>query len=231
MSTVALTPHSAPRSVDLLAKEPPFQLRLLAEKLGGLDTQQDKMGWHGFKTNEARATYVLSLLQAWDRLHPAAAAPAPAAAPEPEPAPTVAAVAPAAVAAAAAATSDRPKRTPRTSASAEATVAPMPVAAPATDLGASIVELLNKSVEKQDALLAAVKESNKNDRLAALEAKNNELTAQLQGLQQLQTWTLTAFLTFMQEQMGASMIDILAAAIADSASLQEMVGKATGKDQ
>jgi hypothetical protein len=56
-----------------------------------------------------------------------------------------------------------------------------------------------------------------------------DLAEKLKASQQLQTWTLTAFLTFMQESMQASTADLVSAAIADSAQLEALVKQATGK--
>lgn len=75
MSESALTPHTAPRTLDGLLKETPFKLRLLVGALGGLATEEQKMAWHGLQTNDARAKHALDLLQRWDAANPGAAAP------------------------------------------------------------------------------------------------------------------------------------------------------------
>ncbi len=76
MSESALTPHTAPRSLEGLLKETPFKLRLLVGALKGLESEQQKMAWHGLQTNEARAQHALTLLQQWDAANPGAAQPA-----------------------------------------------------------------------------------------------------------------------------------------------------------
>lgn len=151
--------------------------------------------------------------------------------------PAVAQVAPGAAAAVAGATSDKPKRQPRTSTSNGEAPAGGDVG-----LGAEVVNLLNRVVQEIEkngemhkaalAKIVSVVEDaadGKNSRVTALEAKHNELQQSLGTLYQMQKITLMAFLTFMENSMGAGMVDILGAAITDSQSFDQLVAKATGK--
>ena len=262
MPTPALTPQNAPRDLEQLKLESPFQLRCLLLKLGCLTNEEEKMTWHNMQTPENRASHVLGILQAYDRAtgtpggatQTVTAPPgyntaggaqqvAPVMMPQ-QMAPQVPLVSQAAVSAATAATAEKPKRSPRTSA-ASGTETP---SAPA-DLGAEVINLLNRVLdsnnkleEKYDAfakkIVGTIEEaaSSKTSRVTALENKHAELAAQLtqvlayqQSAQQMQTWTLMAFLTFMQESMGASIPALLGAAISDSAQFQQLLNKATGK--
>jgi hypothetical protein len=134
------------------------------------------------------------------------------------------------------------RRQPRTPSDAQA---PQPTA----DIGVEIVGLLTTLKASADAQVARYDQfqsyltsllqeasDSKNSRVTALEAKYADVHATLQqtnqylqSISQVQTWTLLAFLTFMQENMGASMTDLLGAAISDSATFQQLVNKATGK--
>jgi hypothetical protein len=137
-----------------------------------------------------------------------------------------------ALATAAAATTEKPKRSPRTNGQAE-----VPASAA---LGAEIIGAIN-------AILASSKETDKKvddmtfkvmgllqqastSKNSALEAAVVRLGADVEALKQLQTWTLMAFLTFMQENMNAPMKDILGAAISDAESFKKLVAQATGKE-
>ncbi len=297
MSESTLTPQTAPRDRNRLLTESPFQLRILVQKLGGLTTDEQKMGWHDMKTKESQVDYVLACLQRWDQANPGAAqAPPPAQAPaapapmangamayqppltmphppapvqqhqppmQPAPQyappgmvahtpipgamvapPQVPPVSPAAAQQVQQATTEtKSRRQPRTPTDAGA------AQPPAADVGAEIVNLLTGLKASSDASIARYEQfqahiasmlqeavDSKNSRVTALESKYNEVHAALQqsnqylqSISQVQTWTLMAFLTFMQENMGASMVDILGAAISDSATFQQLVNKATGK--
>jgi hypothetical protein len=156
-------------------------------------------------------------------------------------APQVAAVASGAAAAVAeAAGESKSRRNPRTSTS-NGTPAPAPAGGDAA-LGAEVVGLLNRVVqtlEKNDELhknalakvVSVVEEASesKSSRVTELEKKYSELQGNLSSLYQMQKITLMAFLTFMEGSMGASMTDLLGAAISDSASFDQLVAKATGK--
>ena len=263
MSESSMTPHTAPRTLEGLLKETPFKLRLLVGALGALTSEEDKMAWHNMSTPDARANYVLGLLQAWDKANPGAAAQAsvpqtngastfvPAQQPQQtvpvqmvqpmQVAPMVATVAPGALAAATAATTEKPKRNPRTQNTDSSTAA--------ADLGVNVIDLLTRVLNGQASLEAKYEAftkqvtgiiedaaNSKTSRVAAMENNFANVAKALEGLiggqqsmQQVQVWTLMCFLTFMQESMGASTVDILRAAISDSAQLQQLVNKATGK--
>lgn len=280
MSESALTPHTAPRDLDSLLRETPFKLRLLAQSLGGLTTEEQKMGWHQLQTNEARANHILSLLKQWDAANPGAARPAaggagsplapppttngahqPVAAPAPQapsfapsfqmpvtniqPQAVAAPGAPPAVSqqaaagAQAAAGSEKRTRAPRTSGGAEA----------GAELGGQVLGLLNtilgglkadadqrQEFQRNLTALLETAASDKTSRVTALESKYGEmhetlkhLSAAMQSQSNLQLWTLMAFLTFMENSMGVGMVEILRAAINDSAMFQKLVDQAMGK--
>lgn len=87
MAESTLMPQNAPRTYEALINETAFQLRLLAQKCGAFQTDEDKMAWHGLKTNESRAQYMVGLLQRWDAANPGAYQPgerAPQAPPPPQ---------------------------------------------------------------------------------------------------------------------------------------------------
>lgn len=76
----------------------------------------------------------------------------------------------------------------------------------------------------------------KASRVTALEQKYAELTQvlasvsqALQNQQQLQIWTLMAFLTLAEQQTGGSVVQILGQAISDSPMFSKFVDQATGK--
>lgn len=293
MSESALTPHTAPRSIEGLLKETPFKLRLLAQALGGLTSEEQKMAWHQLNTNESRAEHILALLKGWDQANPGAArapmtngatphtAPQQQAQPQqqqfpvpgtaqqypapqqqqqfPQQAPQQqfqpqgvqqmapvgpAAVSPQAAAAAAAATEKPSGRKPRTTSANGAPPVDADVAGQVVAMLQTILTGLGTDAERFQQLQANITgileeaSTAKLGRVTALEAKYGEVASSLQHLSgavqaqsQIQVWTLMAFLTFMQEQMGASMKDILGAAIQDSAMFQKLVDQATGKAQ
>jgi hypothetical protein len=239
MSESKITPHIAPRNIEGLLKMTPFRLRLLGEDCGGLKDDASKMAWHNLKTPEARADYVLKLLKEWDAGNPGAAAPTNGAVPSSiaqstQPvsassrAPQVAQVSQqAAQAAAAAAAADKPRRSPRTSAqeTQDATSAP-------ADLGAEVIKLLHQVLKETEAGTESYRTVEKklletNSQSAAVIKGLEALNAQVQQVQQVQLWTLMAFLTFMQDNVGASTTEILGAAISDSAQFQQLVRQAT----
>lgn len=117
------------------------------------------------------------------------------------------------------------------------------------DLGAQVVTMLQTILnglgqeaqnrmgwQKQITDMLEEAASSKGSRVTALEQKYNEvaqalhsLSAAVQQQSQLQIWTLMAFLTLAEQQTGASITQILGAAIADSAMFQKLVDQATGK--
>jgi hypothetical protein len=147
-------------------------------------------------------------------------------------------------AAAAAATVDKPatRRQPRTTNGTAPAAGDADVAGQVVTMLQTILGGLGQDAERFQKLEARVigileeAASTKTSRVTALEAKYNEVASSLQHLSgavqsqsQVQLWTLMAFLTFMQEQMGVSTTDILGAAIQDSAMFQKLVDKAMGK--
>jgi hypothetical protein len=247
-SQSALTPHTAPRTIEGLQMQTPFKLRLLVQSMQGFETAEQKMAWHNCSTPETRASYVLAMLHQWDKANPGLAVPAngagAAVAQTVTPvqpvapgtvAPGPAAVSPQALQAAAAATAEAPKgrRTPRTPTDTSAAAAP-------ADLGADVINLLHNILntaqangekiaaleKKVDLVLAAA--SSGEDARATWTKALQDLSNGAQNSQQLQVWTLMSFLTFMQESMGASIPEILGAAMQDSASFQQIVTQATG---
>jgi hypothetical protein len=286
MSESTLTAQTAPRDRNALMNESPFQLRLLATKIGGFTTDAQKMAWHDLKSKDAQVDYVIKLLQAWDQANPGAAAPpppvqsppmqqaptangamsfhqppmhqAPPAQPYAPPgiaphqpipaammqqplpqAPQVPQVSQAAAQQAAAATETKSRRSPRTNADT----------AQGADVGTDLINAVMALKASSDAQIArydqfqsyvtgVLQEASdaKTSRVTALETKYAEIHAvlqqtnqYLQSVSQVQIWTLMAFLTFMQENMHASMPDLLGAAIGDSATFEQLVNKATGK--
>jgi hypothetical protein len=117
------------------------------------------------------------------------------------------------------------------------------------DLGAQVVSMLQtiltglgQDVENrgkwQTQITSILEEAatGKASRVTALEQKYGEMlqtmqhiSSALQAQQNLQIWTIMAFLTLAEQQTGAGTIDILRSAISDSAMFQKLVDSATGK--
>ena len=222
--------ENAPDTIEGVRAMLPFQLRVLADALKGLGTGENQMAWHDQRTPEARAQYVFGLLQQHRKNAPSNGVQQVA---PPQLAPTVANVSSDNIAAAAAATAaEKPKRSPRTSAAAPAAEAP-------ADLGANVVELLSKladaSGQQQDAMIAGFKKMEailveaSSAKSSRLEAAVATLAKQVESTNQLVQWTLMAVLTMAQETTGASLVDVLGAAIRDSNELNALAAKATGK--
>ena len=82
-SNPAITPQTAPRDPIALKAVGIFQLRNLTEKLGGLQSENEKMAYSRMNLDE-KVNLALHLLQQWDRQNPGGMqAPAPMAAPAP----------------------------------------------------------------------------------------------------------------------------------------------------
>lgn len=64
--TPPLTPSTAPRNAEGLGKLGIFQLQLLAQACGGLSKETEKVAFARMST-EQKSSYVLILLDAWDR--------------------------------------------------------------------------------------------------------------------------------------------------------------------
>lgn len=65
--TMILTPQTAPRTLEGLAEIKPSDMRQLTENyLKGIRTDAEKLAWFDLRTPEAKAQYMLTLLQRWD---------------------------------------------------------------------------------------------------------------------------------------------------------------------
>jgi hypothetical protein len=159
---------------------------------------------------------------------------------QPVTAPQVAHVSPQAAqqAQAATTTDPKPKRNPRTSSDAAA-----------ADVGADAISLLTSikaAIDKQNeglegfqkGVMGILEEATaaKTSRVTAVENKYDELASSLrqlnlylQSISNVQLWNVMMMLTFMQEQMGLPMVQVLKVAIEDSATFQKLVDQATGK--
>lgn len=155
----------------------------------------------------------------------------------PGPSPQVAQVSPVAAAQATQATAEKSKRQPRTGGEGQASA----------DLGADVLGMLagiKTALETQNGGLSAFQQhiagllteaiSDKTSRVTLLEGKHGELTAAIQhltglaqGMANMQVWTIMLVLMFMQEHTGSGMVDVLRAAIDDSATFQKLVNQAT----
>lgn len=237
MSASVITPHIAPRTIEGVRGLSALTLRSLVSSCGGLNTPAQKMAYHSLQTHEARADYVLKCLHEWDAANPGAAAPSNGAptgvavpvqpVPASSLAPQVAQVSPQAAQAAQQAAADRPRRSPRTSTPEASPTTP---SAPA-DLGSEVIRLLQQVLKETETntecyraieKAAAASQAGSDKRLA-------ELSQQVANLAQVQTWTLTAFLTFASETLKVPVSDILGVAIGDSDNFQQLVRNATGK--
>jgi hypothetical protein len=65
-STAVISPQTAPRSIEELSKIGIFQLRLLIDKLGGLQTPEQKQAFASLKAEE-KVNLAAQLLAAWDK--------------------------------------------------------------------------------------------------------------------------------------------------------------------
>lgn len=248
-SVSSITPASAPRDAESLMKLGVFQLRLLVEKLGALSNDQEKMAFAKL-SGDQKVALAVQLLQKWDQQNGGAQngvangvghAPAPMA-PPPVMAPPqgfpVTQVDPAAVAAAAqAAAPPAPApttrtRTPRTS----------QTEAPAPDLGADVLNLLNRisqqNEETNSTLASALKEISKNvSEVATANQQHAEnykaVYGALQGLAnmigslaQQNALAMALVLPLAEQTLGASREDILGATIGDLPSIQTFVQQA-----
>jgi hypothetical protein len=165
----------------------------------------------------------------------------PSVAPTTGPAPFIPQVAPAAVAAAGAAAGEKAKRAPRTTAA--------PAAELPADLGATIVNLLNRLLEGQDKASKGYEDmvrqvSNileeaaamKSSRVETLEGHYAALTTKMETLDNLvqsswkvQTWLLMMLLQSQANANNADIVDVLRMAISDGDSFQTILAQARGK--
>lgn len=249
MTTVSkITPQSAPRDPESLMKLGVFQLRLLVESLGALGNEQEKMAFAKMSSQQ-KVDLAQQLLQQWDKnnggvqngvVNGAGALPAmppPAMAP-PQGLP-VTQVDPAAVAAAAqAAAPPAPApttRTPRTS----KTAVEQP---PAPDLGADILNLLNRlsqqSEETNSVLAGALKElTSKVGEVATANQQHAEnykavynalttMNGAIAMVAQQSTLAMALVLPLAEQVLGASREDVLGAALSDLSSINTFVQQA-----
>lgn len=75
-ASASITPQTAPRDVNGLKGMGIFQLRTLIERLGALQTDEQKMAFSGMSMDQ-KANLALEFLSAWDKAHPGQAAVAP----------------------------------------------------------------------------------------------------------------------------------------------------------
>lgn len=221
----ALEPSSAPRDAAGYANVPPFQIRLLVTKLGGFSSPDKTAAWHLLNGDKPKQVdHVLALLKEWDSKNSNGAPVNGATHVAPVSPAAVAAVSPQATAIAAAAAAPSIKRTPKVTEQGPA-VAAMPPGAPSnTDLGAAVLQELGSIKASVGGLTAAVADLHK----LLASAKNQEslqtqALTQLQEMQRLQSWTLTALLTIAENQMGAAPLDMLRSAIGDAEALGQLV--------
>lgn len=247
-SVSKVTPQSAPRDAEGLMKLGIFQLRLLIESMGHLKDEQEKMAFAKMQTPE-KVALAQQLLANWDKANGgggngvangvmAPAMPAPMMMP-PQGMPVMQ-VDPAQVAAAAAAAVPPPppaaaKRTPSTAESRST--------AAGADLGADIVNLLNRLSAQQDemnsTLAAGIKEltgsvaevakanhghaENYKAVYGALQNMNGAI-----NLVALQSKLAMALVLPLAEQvLGASREDILRMTLGDVDSIQAFIQQAT----
>lgn len=76
-SVATISPQTAPRSIEELSKIGIFQLRLLIEKVGGLNTPEQKQAFSGMKAEE-KVQLAYNLLAIWDKTNGGPQAPPPA---------------------------------------------------------------------------------------------------------------------------------------------------------
>ena len=239
MAESVMTPESAPRSIEELEKQSPFKLRMLAAKLGNLQSEEERMAFIQITDTKERVRFIHQLLLRYDQANaqaPTAAAPAlPALMTQvalpgiQQVAPMVPGVSAAAIAAAGAATSggpaaERATRTPRTPRTTAATAAD---AGDGAQLGLDVVALLTSVDQRVNAFGKLLEE--------ASNAKNSQLTAAVQALSVkvdqslvLQTWTLRLLATFLTESMSASLQDLLGASTSQTelfTALTQFAGK------
>jgi len=228
----ALEIPTAPRDIEGLKAIAPFQLRLLATKLGAFATPEKQQAWHQLGNKEAQADYVLKLLKDHDAANGANGVGTNGAAHMPQlAAPSaVPAVNPVATAlATAAAAPDKkaaPKRTP-VAPGAQAMASPGPATGPSIDLGAAVLEKLEELAKAIAANTAAIhglaqhvgaRDQKTSEAFAAIASEQAKQTA-------LSTWTLTTLLTMGEGQLGATPLDLLRSAVSDASILESLVAQ------
>lgn len=250
MTTVSkVTPESAPRDPEGLAKLGIFQLRVLIEALGALKNEQEKMAFAKMQAPQ-KVELAHQLLAQWDKAH-GAGGPTNGVAPMTGVAPTmptpammppqsmpVTQVDPAAVAAAAQAAVPQVQapvtRQPRTSSKE---------AAPDVNLGADVVNLLNRIVQQNDEanstlaagikdILNQVSETAKANQTHAANYKAvfgalSTITATLQTVAMQSKLAMALVLPLAEQVLGASREDILNATLGDLETVQAIVQQAT----
>jgi hypothetical protein len=220
----AFEPATAPRDIEALKAATPFKLKFLATALGAFATAEKQSAWHQLPNKEAQAQCVLALLKEWDAKHAngtnGTAAPT---AIVPVSASQVAAVSPGATAAATAAAADKAKGSVKRQPVPQAGAGPAP--AGNVDLGAAVLEEL-AGIRAQVATLAQAvnhlsvtttsKDGKLMEALQALMTSNDKLT-------QLQTWQFITLLTFAENQMNVTPLDLLRSAVTDANVLETLV--------
>ena len=254
-SIASISPESAPRDKAGLIKLGIFQLRLLIEKLGGLKEPSEKLAFSKMSVDDKIALCEM-LLTAFDKargvngavangIAPGVAAmPAPVGGMPPpvqqqQPATQVdpAALAHAQQATQSQAMANQPaaaQRNPRTKADA----------APASDLGAEVLAVLNRIAEQNDvtqnALASAFKDINAQladlqkgaTRLAALEQTYSAVYNVFQGvdtklnaLDNSSKLFVALILPLAEQVLGASRVDVLQAALGDTDTVTEILAQ------
>lgn len=229
MAEPALEVSTAPRNLDELLKVQPFKLRLLATSLGVFKTPEQTAAWHQLQGKPQQAEYILSLLKDWDKTHANGAngtsSHSPVSVPAVAPG-TVAAVRPEATAAAAAAAQPEQarskglKRNPVVPGDAGA-----PTSQPDVNLGAAVLEALaslQKTVDMTAQSVIDLKATNE-ARSVKLSETLHVLSQELEKVTATQAWTLTTLLTFAENQMSASPLDLLRSAITDTEALKALI--------
>ena len=242
-SVSKVTPQSAPRDAEGLMKLGIFQLRLLIEGMGALQTEQEKMAFAKMQTPD-KVQLAQQLLANWDKQNGGAngtnGVAAPAMAPPmgmmPPQGMPVMQVDPGSVAAAAQAAvpPTPPKRAPVTS----ETSAPK-----GTDLGVDIVNLLNRLVSQQDemnsTLAAGIKELTGSvgevakanhqhaENYKAVYGALQNMNAAINLVAMQSKLAMALVLPLAEQTLGASREDILRATLGDLDTIQAFIQQAT----
>lgn len=245
MTSVAkLTPQTAPRDVDGLMKIGIFQLRLLIESMGALETAQEKTAFAKMDT-PSKIALTQQLLAAWDKNNVQngtvvmnGAAPAPMAMPAPQGLP-VTQVDPAQVAAAAQAVVPpapaAQRRQPRTT-EAAAPAAP-------SDLGSEVLNALNRLIQQNDETnstlasgfkelaggIAEVAKANHQhaENYKAVYGALQSMNANLGNILMQSKLAMALVLPLAESTLGASREDILQVTLGDVDSISAFIQQAS----
>ena len=243
------TPQSAPRDAQSLMKIGIFQLRMLIEACGGLANNEEKMAFAKMSVDE-KVQLAMQLLAKWDQANGGGAPmngagghamPAPM---QMMPAPQGMQVDPATIAAAAqAAAPQAPAPTTRKPRNSAANNAAATEAAPGTDLGVDVVNLLNRLVTQNDEMIATHVTSTKEilGQLSEANKTNAENTTnykavygaltmmnqQLQAVQFQAKLSMALSLALAEQVLGAPRDAIIGAAIGDVETIGQVLAQAS----